>query len=153
MHEIDELVVKFRLAIDEAKREGRFDRDQRFRNFPSGCCGITSELLAKFLYDNGYRKKITYVSATFYDLELENPPHTWLVVEDDIVLDITGDQFKWYPEPLRFEEPVYVGTYNKFYNAFDEELREDCGDCRIDNIQYRNLMSRQELYDVICEYV
>ena len=40
------------------------------------------------------------------------------------------------PEPLRFEEPVYVGSYNKFYNAFEEELREDCGDYRIDNIQY-----------------
>lgn len=33
---------------------------------------------------------------------------------------ITGDQFKWYPEPLNFREPVYVGPYNKFYNAFEE---------------------------------
>ena len=141
MQEIEELVVKFRMAIDEAKDESRFDKDQRFTNFPRG------------LFDNGYRKKITYVSATFYDLELENPPHAWLVIEDDIVLDITGDQFRWYPEPLRFEEPVYVGPYNKFYNAFEEQLREECGDCRIDNIQYHSFMSRQELYDVICEYI
>lgn len=153
MQEIEELVVTFRMAIDKAKEDRRFDRDQRFTNFPRGCCGITSELLAKFLYDNGYRKKITYVSATFYDLELENPPHAWLVIEENIVLDITGDQFKWYPEPLRFEEPVYVGPYNQFYNAFEEQLREECGNCRIDNVKYHSFMSRQELYEVICEYI
>ena len=153
MQEIEALALKFRAAIEEAKEEKQFNRDQRFKNFPSGCCGITSELLAKFLYDNGYRKKITYVSATFYDLDLENPPHAWLVIENDIVLDITGDQFKWYPEPLNFREPVYVGPYNKFYNAFEEQSRKDCGDCKIDNIQYHSFMSLQELYDVICEYV
>lgn len=135
MQEIEELVVTFRMAIDKAKDDRRFDRDQRFTNFPRGCCGITSELLAKFLYDNGYRKKITYVSAIFYDLELENPPHAWLVIENDIVLDITGDQFKGYPEPLKFKESVYVGPYNKFYKSFEEKLREECGDCRIDNMQ------------------
>ena len=153
MQEIEALALKFRTAIEEAKEDKRFNRDQRFNNFPSGCCGITSELLAKFLYDNGYRKKITYVSATFYDLNLENPPHAWLVIENDIVLDITGDQFKGYPEPLNFREPVYVGSYNKFYNAFEEQSRKDCGDCRLDNIPYRSFMSLQELYDVICEYV
>lgn len=46
MQEIEELVVTFRKAIDEAKDDRRFDRDQRFTNFPRGCCGITSELLA-----------------------------------------------------------------------------------------------------------
>ena len=153
MQEIGELVVMFRMAIDKAKEDRRFDRDQRFTNFPRGCCGITSELLAKFLYDNGYRKRITYVSATFYDLEKENPTHAWLFIEENIVLDITGDQFKWYPEPLRFEEPVYVGSYNQFYNAFEEQLREECGNCRIDNVKYHSFMSRQELYDVICEYI
>lgn len=46
-----------------------------------------------------------------------------------------------------------MGPYNQFYNAFEEQLREECGDCRIDNIQYHSFMSRQELYDVICEYI
>ena len=93
------------------------------------------------------------MSAIFYDLELENPPHAWLVIENDIVLDITGDQFKGYPEPLKFKESVYVGPYNKFYKSFEEKLREECGDCRIDNMQYHSFMSNQELYDAICEYI
>lgn len=86
-------------------------------------------------------------------MDLENPPHAWLVIENDIVLDITGDQFKWYPEPLNLREPVYVGPYNKFHNAFEEQSRKDCGDFRIENIQYHSYMRLQELYDVICEYI
>ena len=40
MREIEALALKFRAAIEEAKEEKRFNRNQRFKNFPSGCCGI-----------------------------------------------------------------------------------------------------------------
>lgn len=47
-----ELVLKFRLAIENLN-ENDFGESSWFSKFPKGCCGDTSELLSKYLFENG----------------------------------------------------------------------------------------------------
>lgn len=154
MKEIKEMATKFRIAIESAKNERRFTVDQCFRNFPNGCCGITAELLAKFLMDNGIKSKLTYIAGTYREQSLELPSHAWLKIENNIVVDITGDQFKYYPEPLNFNETVYVGLYNDFYNLFEIDEEEICNNYYLlDDVYVRNHLSRRKLYEIILEYI
>jgi len=48
MKNIKTLAIQFRDAIDRAKEEREFYKDRTFRNFPCGCCDISSELLAQY---------------------------------------------------------------------------------------------------------
>lgn len=154
MKEIKELAIKFRFAIDSARNERRFSADQCFRNFPTGCCGITAELLARFLMDNGIKGKVTYIGGTYHDYSLELQSHAWLIIENDIVVDITGDQFKYYPVPVNFNETVYVGLYNDFYNLFEINKEDTCNnDYPLDDTYVRNHLSRRKLYEIILEYI
>ena len=149
-----ELVQNFRNSIEEAKEQGEFNGDCRFRNFPTGCCGITTDLLAKFLLDNRVRIKMDYVCGTYYDIDLENPSHAWLELENGHIIDITGDQFKHYPVPLKFEKPVYIGIYSEFHKAFEINLKESYSmQYELDNIKPRNYLSRTELYRIILSHM
>lgn len=154
MQEIKELATEFRIAIENAKNDRRFTADQCFRNFPSGCCGITAELLAKFLMDNGIKRKLTYIGGTFREPSLELPSHAWLKIGNNIIVDITGDQFKYYPIPFNFSEPVYVGLYIDFYNLFEIDVEEICNNYYLLDDRYiRNHISRRKLYEIILEYI
>lgn len=44
--------------------------------------------------------------------------HTWLLAEG-LVIDITGDQFEYYDEPLENDIPVYVGPKTPYYELFE----------------------------------
>ena len=46
MDKIYELAKAFRDAIEDAKEDGEFVKDIRFRQFPLGCCDDTCDLLA-----------------------------------------------------------------------------------------------------------
>lgn len=154
MREIKELATKFRIAIESAKNERRFTADQCFRDFPKGCCGITAELLARFLMDNGIKGKLTYIGGTYRDYSLELPSHAWLEIENSIVVDITGDQFKYYQAPFNFNEAVYVGLYNDFYNLFEIDIEGICNNYYpLGDAYVRNHLSRRKLYEIILEYI
>lgn len=154
MQEIKELATQFRIAIESAKNERRFIVDQCFRNFPSGCCGITTELLAKFLMDNGIKSKLTYIGGTCREKSLEPLSHAWLKIDNNIIVDITGDQFKYYPVPFNFNETVYVGLYNDFYNLFEIDEEETCNNYYpLNDSHIRNHLSRRKLYEIILEYI
>lgn len=154
MREIKELATKFRIAIESAKNDRRFISDQCFRNFPRGCCGITTELLARFLMDNGIKDKLTYIGGTYREYSLELPSHAWLKIENNIVVDITGDQFKYDPAPLNFCDAVYVGLYNDFYNLFEIDAEEIFNNYYLlDDSYVPNHLSRRKLYEIILEYI
>lgn len=55
MKDITSLANKFREALDLARDSGEFDRDISFYDFPRGCCGDASDLLAQFLLEHGVR--------------------------------------------------------------------------------------------------
>ena len=154
MQKIKELSIKFRSAIDNAKNDGSFMADQCFINYPRGCCSITSELLAKFLIDNGVDGTITCMYGTYYDDSLGRPSHSWLRINNDLVVDITGDQFEFYPRPINFNESVYVGPYTGFHRLFEITAEEQCNNYfPLDDTYIRSHLSRKKLYDIILEYI
>lgn len=154
MRKIKELATKFRVAIESAKNSGRFTADQCFVNFPRGCCGVTSDLLARFLIENGVNEEITCMYGTFYDYSLELPTHSWLRIGSNLIVDITGDQFEHYPEPIRFNEAVYVGPDDGFHNSFEINTEERCTNYYpLDDTYIRRHLSRKKLYEIILEYI
>lgn len=154
MKKIKELAIKLRSAIDSAKSDDKFMADQCFINFPEGCCGITSELLARFLIDNGVDETIICMYGTYYDDSLGRPSHSWLRINNDLIVDITGDQFKFYPRPINFNESVYVGPYTRFHRSFEITAEEQCNNYfPLDDTYIRSHLSRKKLYDIILEYI
>jgi len=88
---IHRLVEQFRTAIEDARDVGSFIGDT-FNNFPNGCCGDTSCLLAEFLRSK--RQESIYVCGEDYT----NQTHAWLVIKDERVnipspdyLDVPGN--------------------------------------------------------------
>ena len=113
---LEELVYNFRKAIEQAKQNG--EPSYYFRKFPTGQCGITSDMLCQYLIDEGF-SNIEYVNGTYYPDAPEEPQsHTWLIVEGAVV-DITADQFKHADPPLRCDIPVYVGPMSDYYQIFE----------------------------------
>lgn len=114
---LSELVLSFRNAIENAIN----NNENIFNNsFPAGCCGDASDLLSQFLIDNDIGP-IIYENRTYYSNNEDNgKAHTWLIVYN-LVVDITGDQFKNLNTPLHNEIPVYIGPKNDFYNIFNYE--------------------------------
>jgi len=113
--ELYSIALLFRKAIESAIETG----DITYSNmlcFPVGCCGFASDLLQRYLYENGI---ITfYVSGTYGYGWNNSESHTWLETENGTVIDITGDQYS--NKRLKFKKPVYVGTRNNgFHNKFN----------------------------------
>ena len=124
MKYIKQLANQFREAIEAAKEAGAFYKDISFRNFPVGCCGDTCDLLAQFLLDNDieiYSVRSSYRAGSFEDMQ----SHEWLLTDNQIIIDITGDQFRYIPHLLNFNEAVYVGPENDFYRLFEIDRIEN----------------------------
>ncbi|MDD3663035.1 MAG: hypothetical protein PHT84_04155 [Candidatus Pacebacteria bacterium] len=96
-NELYSIAARFRVAIEKALNTGEFLSDSVFREFPSGCCGFTSDLLAKHLRESGVETQ--YISGN-YKYGWTGRSHAWLETYDGVVIDITRDQFKNDPEPL-----------------------------------------------------
>jgi hypothetical protein len=118
MKDIIQLANQFREAIEVAKEERAFYNDIVFCNFPVGCCGDTCDLLGQFLLDNDI--KIYYVRGTYRDGLFEHmQTHAWLLTDNQNIIDITGDQFRYTPYLLNYNKSVYVGLENDFYRLFE----------------------------------
>ena len=118
MKSIKRLATQFREAINVAKDDRMFLREAVFREFPRGCCGIASELLAQFLLEGGIHTY--YVCGNYRKGGFDNlQSHAWLVTENDIIIDITGDQFRYEPVFLNYNKSVYVGPMDDFHNLFE----------------------------------
>jgi len=144
------LAIEFRKAVECAQNEGAFNGDQILSRFPKGCCGEISSLLAKYLFENGIN---TYeVSGTFRS---ENPEekqsHAWLMLKDNTIVDITGDQFKYSPTFLYYSEKVYVGPMNEFYELF-EDIKKYSYEDFTEGTSKINIQ-RKKNYEIILGYI
>ena len=140
----------FRDAIERAKRAGETDELNFFDRFPRGCCGDTSNLLAQYLCDNGIQT--LYVSGTYYygESTYDSQNHAWLLVDDDIIVDITGDQFRLSDEFYCYDQSVYVGFENEFYRLFEVDYNRDVheyGETCLSTARLRRL------YGIIMKYI
>lgn len=117
MNNIRILVGQFRIAIDRAKEAGEFNDDFSFFKFPRGCCGDTSDLLAHFLLKNGVRTQ--YICGIYRPASKENiQSHAWLLTNGQIIIDITGDQFRDDPDFLNYHKSIYIGEIDDFHKMF-----------------------------------
>lgn len=152
MKEIEQLATKFRTAIDLALESGEFDSDSTFCRFPRACCGDTSDLLAQYLLRNGF--KVDYVCGMYWGEPNENgQSHAWLMVDDYIIIDITGDQFKEKATFLNYDKSVYVGEMDAFHNLFvveDRDVHEHHG---LDSLGSFCLPRLWNLYRKILKYI
>lgn len=147
MENIKNLAFQFRNAIELAKEKGETDSFHFFQRFPDGCCGDASDLLAQYLWDNGI--KTFQVRGDFYEPEQQS--HAWLSTEDNIVIDITGDQFKYKRIYNYFDIPVYIGFESDFHKMF--ENRECYYNTEISNIGGTAKYRLRKLYDKIMKYI
>lgn len=114
MEDLFRIASLFRTAIEEAVRYGEI---REMATFPCGCCAFASELLQRYLIEQ-YDVPTWYVSGR-YGYGWTGESHAWLETQDKVVIDITGDQYK-YSEQLRFTEPVYIGVRRDgFHDKFE----------------------------------
>lgn len=108
---------RFRNAIEEAKNAGAFDFKDRMHLFPRGCCDDTCDLFGCYLEEKGIHTMQLIKVYKPYDPE-EKCNHAVLLLEDETIIDLTGDQFN--------QQPVYVGMEDAFYMSLEfEEIREN----------------------------
>lgn len=112
--EIQRLALEFRQAIDLAQKNGKFVSDITFYSFPHGCCGDACYLLGQYLLEHDIES--TYVCGNYY---YDNPEegaqsHAWILV-NELIVDITGDQFNLYEEFINYNIPVCVGKIDAFH--------------------------------------
>ncbi|MFD0680371.1 MULTISPECIES: hypothetical protein [unclassified Paenibacillus] len=132
--------VLFRNAI-QSMPINEFPKSPFFDNFPTGCCGDTSNLFAKFLSSKGF------VASYVWGLRKEQS-HAWLEYKN-IIIDLTADQF---PE---VKEKVIVTANKAWHYQFriqkrsirDFETFEEYNANRL-GIIYRNILSRLEHEEV-----
>lgn len=152
MKEITRFANSFRDALDLARDSGEFDKDISFYNFPRGCCGDASDLLAQFLLEHGVRT--LYVCGSYYDDSPENSQsHAWLLTDNQIIIDITGNQFRDNPVFLNYDKPVYVGTEDDFHRLFEVEDRDIHEHNGLDSLGSMCQPRLNELYRKIIKYI
>lgn len=146
---LEKLVFNFRYAIERAKKSGE-DGDF-FVRFPAGQCGVASDMLAQYLIENGYCH-ITYVCGTFYgNTPFESQSHAWLEIKN-LIIDITGDQFKNHNVPLKRDIPVYIGPMSNYYRQF-ECLAGDVHEHFGLNKSWSNYYDLKKWYKTILKYI
>lgn len=61
-----------------------------------------------------------YVCGSYSDNSFENfQSHAWLSTDNQIIIDITGNQF--VPVFLNYNNPVYIGVEDDFHRLFEVE--------------------------------
>ncbi|NFL88076.1 hypothetical protein FDB24_16380 [Clostridium botulinum] len=105
---VEGLVLKFRLAIENLT-EKDFGESTWFHEFPKGCCGDTSELLSKYLMENGI--VVEYVNGV-HNIQW----HAWIEYRG-YVIDVTADQF---PD---ISDKVVITTDKQWHSKFKRQTR------------------------------
>ncbi len=153
---IEQLAIRFRNAIEKTiyARDVDYKYYSWFYEFPRYCCGKSSELLALYLLENGI--KSTYICGSYRDGTFENTQsHAWLVYDNDTIIDITGDQFRYDSLFLNFDKQVYVGPEIDFYRLFEIDDMDCCNYFSIEDWQriHEQDFTALELYSKIIKHI
>lgn len=142
---LKQLVFKFRTAIENAMEKGEFVSDFSFSHFPCGCCGDSAYMLAQYLLENGIESVYVCGNRYFDELEEMAQSHAWLLV-NELIVDITGDQFKDDSSYYNYSQRVYIGKEDAFHKLFEVE-EEDMHTCYgLEN--YENIMCGARLLNL-----
>lgn len=118
IEDIYRIAEQFRSAIVRTKHNGEFNFGDRMHNFPGGCCDDACDLLAHYLQCE-YGIVSLQGNGIYRDEDADNTTnYAWLIIEDRIIVNITGSQFKYC---AGFVEDIYVGNENSFYKKLDRK--------------------------------
>ena len=120
--DIHKIAVAFRAAIISAKYDRKFHYMDRMSNFPGGCCDDSCDLLAYYLYAT-YKIHTRQGVGIYRDSNPNNTTsHAWLIMDDNTIIDITGDQFRYC---AGYTDEVYVGVETLFYKKLERRQIQD----------------------------
>lgn len=117
--EIKKLATQFREAIELVVEKKYYGNLRIFSSFPRGCCTYTSALLATYLIENGINVCLIK-TLCFNSIEIS---HSWLLIGNDIYLDITADQFidnSYFEGYKDIPKCVFVNKGEYIYKKFNE---------------------------------
>ena len=157
MIDIERLAKEFRYATKAACENGEMRKHPPFSGFPNECCDLTCDLLGQYLFENNIE---TYQmnGKCKYDAKWH---HVWLLTKDEIVIDITGDQFiNKLVSPKEVKE-VHVGIEGKIHRIFDLERKPEKNTVFTDPNKFTDFGGRpnkrqktlMEVYEIICQYL
>lgn len=156
--EIRYLSSRFRQGIEVAHEEGLF-RTQPFSDFPNACCGDAPELLAQYLMDNtmdsDIRLKSVYGSYRYDNFE-NFFGHSWLVVDDTYIVDITTDQRQFKNKrifPQDAVQPCFVGKDSRFHSMFEIEPFQCRNFYSLSNLGEYSYKRMKKLYEIIIDCI
>lgn len=139
-------IYNFRKAIENAcdDRELTF---YPFYMFPKNCCDMTSELLAQFLYD--MELDTVMIIGSCYE---KNEHHVWLEAANNMIIDITADQFNNRRDIGIKSHRVILGGKTQIHAHFGFDIKAEEPICKshpINDKRYIDLSDRREkdLYD------
>jgi len=119
--EILRLSTEFREAIRLCARRIPNDLPTKFRLFPKDMCEFSSNLLGRYLAENGFKHVRYILGRRALSCSPGDEMHAWLEI-DGIIVDITADQF---PDGLG---PVIVTRDTKWHARFQvSECRDVVG--------------------------
>lgn len=107
---VEGVVLKFRLAIENLT-EKDFGESTWFSQFPRGCCGDTSQLLSKFLEENG-------IVTVFVNGVHNTQWHAWLEYMG-YVIDATADQFS------EISDKIVITADKTWHSKFMRQTRRN----------------------------
>ncbi len=142
MNKMEILVRQFRLALDTAWEDGMFRKLYPFNNFPNDCCGHTCDLLSQYLLEHGIETK--QVNGTYINDNQWH--HVWLITENGIVIDITGDQFIGKLVTEEEVDIVHVGEENAIHKLFCINRHEESVTNFTDPNEYMDFGGRPSAY-------
>ena len=152
MEQINVLVKRFRDAIDRAKAAGRFEKEVCFKDFPYCCCGDTSDLLGHYLLSHGICTN--YVCGQHYTKDYGcDASHAWLMLENNMIIDITGDQFSGKPAFLSYSKKAYIGKMDAFHKLFVVEKYDVRKTVSLYDLGCLDPARLPRIYNIIMEYI
>ncbi|MFK4750955.1 hypothetical protein [Oceanobacter antarcticus] len=128
-HTLYLLARQFRRAIEAVPREEFIG--SVFRDFPAGCCGDTSNVLATYLFEKT-GVIADYCAGRDGGTDQEIYSHAWLQI-NNLIIDITADQFQDRGYPL---DPVYVGPATDWHKTFDVTVEPDARHTSIKDVNW-----------------
>ena len=132
---LEMLAKDFRDAIEIMGKDD-LNGSEHFKDFPSGCCGDTSELLSIYL-------KESEINTIYVSGEKGSQSHGWLEYKDYII-DITADQFS------DVDDKVIITNNRSWHDQFEIKWKRVVEIYEIDHYNMQRLMS---LYNKIIETI
>lgn len=118
IQELKTIASNLREKIEEQLQNFAGYIEPELRNFPGGSCEIASALLGLHLVDLGYSDLLMQKGERPIPGDINPQNHCWLVLKNQIIIDITADQFD------DCDDKVIVTLQSNFHNTFNKNYNK-----------------------------